>query len=68
MSPQDQRRVRHHHGNRTEQGSDLRRKLKIVAIGTNGEENGEVGFNSDLSNKNWFLACTSETNSDVTFK
>lgn len=51
MSPQDQGRVWHHHGNGTEQGSDLRRKLKIVSIGTNGEENGEVGFNSDLSSK-----------------
>lgn len=51
MSPQDQGRVWHHHGNRTEQGSDLIRKLKIVSIGTNGEKNGEVGFNSDLSSK-----------------
>ena len=54
MRPEDQRHVWHLHGNRTEQRPKFSRKLEVVSIGTDSQEDGKVWFYNDLRDKTKF--------------
>ena len=56
MRPEDQRHVWHHHGNRTEQRPKFSRKLEVVSIGTDSQEDGKVWFYNDLRDKTKFYS------------